>query len=419
MTPAWHPFAGGRRLQHLPGTAPLSLGIRHASDTRTVRRVSSRRSLSDIASQIIHPKKDGFKDEDLQTLARLCGKSKFYLPTEYALESLILPTCFRATAQYLVQHGTETRAIFRTAGSPKVVNAIYDHYCPARGEADMIDTTVSSPNLPAYFNASVHDVAGAFKKFLTGLPGGVLGSLALFDALVAIHSQVYADPEVNRTKQSRLRARLIALAIGTSRSRYRRELICAVFGLLSLIGRAAELAPRENGQGHPLPTSDLMGYRELGDIFGPLLVGDLLDSYTMQLASPADGLILLPISPPTPRSRRARSEQKSKPADTDTDHPRPPLIKVDKMEVASSVAEMVITNWREVVRHMRSIQVLNTSKELRAAGQQTQQQQLRPSASETFAPRQSPEHPPTAESQEKTTQVRTHPGQELHGGDDA
>jgi hypothetical protein len=50
-------------------------------------------------------KKDGFKDKQLTDLVRLCGSSPFYLPTEYAAGALILPTCFRATAQYLIQRG--------------------------------------------------------------------------------------------------------------------------------------------------------------------------------------------------------------------------------------------------------------------------------------------------------------------------
>lgn len=240
-----------------------------------------------------------------------------------------------------------------------------------------------SPNLPAYFKANVHDVASAFKKFLAGLPGGILGSLALFDAFVAIHSQLYADPELNRTKQSKLRARLIALAIGTLKSQYRRELICAVFGLLSLIGRAAETAPREDGSGRPLPTSDLIGYNALGNIFGPLLVGNLLDSYTMKLANPSEGLILLPVSPPS--SRRDRSGRKSKAVD-DT---HPPPIEVDKIQVASRVTEMIITHWREVVRHLKNLGALRTRKDITATEQsQLHMRQLRPSASESFMVRQ-------------------------------
>jgi hypothetical protein len=64
-------------------------------------------SVSDLALQLMNvTKRDSLKDEDLQSLVRICGKSKLYLPSEYSPGSLVLPTCFRATAQYLVQHGT-------------------------------------------------------------------------------------------------------------------------------------------------------------------------------------------------------------------------------------------------------------------------------------------------------------------------
>jgi hypothetical protein len=66
-----------------------------------------KRSLSDLAMNLMAQKKDGFKDEDLQSLVRLCGKNMLYLPPEYAPGALVLPTCLRATAQYLVQHGMQ------------------------------------------------------------------------------------------------------------------------------------------------------------------------------------------------------------------------------------------------------------------------------------------------------------------------
>ena len=132
----------------------------------------------------------------------------------------------------------------------------------------------------------MHDVASAFKKFLAGLPGGILGKAWLFDAFMSIYSQFDAEAELMRTKKSKVRARLIALAIATIASRHHRELICAVLGLLSVIGQAAETAPREDEHGRPLPTSDLMGYGALGIVFGPLLMGDLLDSHDLRPTGP-------------------------------------------------------------------------------------------------------------------------------------
>jgi hypothetical protein len=68
------------------------------------QQMRHRRSISDISLRL-KTKRDKLKDKDLQELVRLCGSSIFYLPAEYAAGSLSVPTCFRATAQYLVQYG--------------------------------------------------------------------------------------------------------------------------------------------------------------------------------------------------------------------------------------------------------------------------------------------------------------------------
>lgn len=240
------------------------------------------------------------------------------------------------------------RGIFRIPGSLRIINAVYDYYCH-ENEDEEVTRTIRCPNLPTHLNANIHDVASAFKRFLGVLPGGILGSLSLFDAFVAIHSQLRGEPEFNRTRQTKLRARLIALAIGTLKSQFRRELICAVFGLLALIGRQAEITPHEDEQGRPLPTSDLMGYNALGIVFGPLLVGDLLAQYTMKVAHPSSGLLLFPLTPPKLKRDRSRKGSKG--------DGLPPSI--DKIKVANEITEMVITHWREVVRHLKSLSVMS------------------------------------------------------------
>jgi hypothetical protein len=81
--------------------------LRRTSSTTSVRHekgLKHRRSISDISLRL-KSKKDTLKDKDLQELVRLCGASILYLPAEYGSGSLTVPTCFRATAQYLVQHG--------------------------------------------------------------------------------------------------------------------------------------------------------------------------------------------------------------------------------------------------------------------------------------------------------------------------
>jgi hypothetical protein len=244
--------------------------------------------------------------------------------------------------------------VFRIPGSVRIINALYAYYC-ADGDVDEISSTISCPNLPSHIRAGTHDVASTFKRLLSGLPGGILGSLPLFDALVAIQSQLNGEAEILKTKQTKLRARLMALAIGTVGSQLRRDLICAVFGLLCLIGRAAEKAPREDEHGRPLPTSDLMGYNALGIVFGPLLVGDLLNSYNMKVANPVSGPALFPVTPPNLRKERRKSKV--------AEDARPPALSIDKIHVANSITEMLITHWREVVRHMRSLGVLRAGRD--------------------------------------------------------
>ncbi len=274
--------------------------------------------------------------------------------------------------------------MFRVPGSHSIVAALYNHYCTTDEQGALVAGTVRCPTLPEHIKCNVHDVASAFKKFVAGLPGGILGSLSIFDALISIQSNLNSIPESTRTRQSKVRARLIALAIATLRSQYRRDLICAVFGLLSMIGRFAEIAPRENKRGQPLPTSDLMGYGPLGIVFGPLLVGDLLEHYTMLLPNPRRGLVLLPISPPKSRKERKKQNKSSEDYSAFNTH-------VDKIQVANSITEMVITHWRDVVRHMKSLNALRTVRSCKSLEVPAPKQQfLRPSASESFALRKPP-----------------------------
>ncbi|KAH8171015.1 CBS domain-containing protein [Sarocladium implicatum] len=331
-----------------------------------------KRSVSDVAHHLAINRRDIPRSLDLQSMVRFSGKSVLYLPTEHAPGAIVLPTCIRATAQYLA-HNALTRGLFRIPGSVKIVNALFDYYCYIEGGAGSLTGTVRCISLPTHIQSSVHDVASTFKKMLSILPGGILGSLAVFDAMVAIHSQLRGDPEFPRTKQTRVRARLIALAIGTIQSQLRRDLVCAVFGLLSLIGRIAEITPREDDNGRALPTADLMGYNALGIVFGPLLVGDLLDQYSMKITNPGSGLMLFPVTP----QKLRRDRRKSKPLD----RVPPAQTNVDKVIVANSIAEMLVTNWRDVVRQMKGLGA-QKRKDVSLASIQTNS--IRPSASEPF-----------------------------------
>ncbi|KAL7808798.1 hypothetical protein V8C44DRAFT_366616 [Trichoderma aethiopicum] len=319
-------------------------------------RAAHKRSVSDLGA-FMRSKPEVPKALDLADIVRLSGKSLLHLPPDYAPCVLNLPTCLRATAHYIAQHA-DTRGLFRIPGAVKVVNTLYDYYCGAREDASEVSGTVLFATLPTHIQYQVQDVASTFKRFLSCLPGGILGSLSLFDAFLAIHSQLKGQPEYPRTKQTRLRARLIALAIGSVQSQFRRELIIAVFGLLSMIGRIGEVAPREDDEGRPLPTHDLMGYNALGIVFGPLLVGDLIDGYTVKETTGESGPTLVPISPK--KQQRCRDRQKTKepkePKDgKDTKDARAAPHDINKAMVAAEIAEMLIANWRDIVRQMFAV----------------------------------------------------------------
>lgn len=172
---------------------------------------------------------------------------------------------------------------------------------------EVVNGTVRSPLLPDHIKYDIHDVATTFKRFLSGLPKGILGSTWIFDAFVNIYGMLDPDPETTRTKMSRVRARLIAFTIASISSKFQRELLSAVFGILCMLGRTAETAPREDQLGRPLPTSDLMGYQALSVTFGPLLIGELLNEYEVRAPpqlSKDDNVVMTGRSPTKSLSKR-------------------------------------------------------------------------------------------------------------------
>lgn len=248
--------------------------------------------------------------------------------------------------------------LFRITGSLKTVNLLYGYY--ACEDSGHVSETARQPNLPSHINHDVHDVATLFKRLLSGISGGVLGSLALFDVLVGIYSQLHESPASAKSSQSKIRSKLIALAIGSIESQFRRELVCSVFGLLALVGRASEVTEgtsasnlrakfdpewRKNG--------DLMRYEALAIIFGPLLVGNLLKDYTMKLTDPKDGLVVRSITPPMPKKEKTKRPK----------HEHELGLNIEKFHIANKVTKMLISNWKETVKHMRSLEMLKPNLE--------------------------------------------------------
>jgi hypothetical protein len=240
-------------------------------------------------------------------------------------------------------------------GSARVVGALLEHYC-ADGKGDVSDV-IRNPDLPAHIRVHEHDVASAFKRLLGAIPGGILGSHAVFDVLASVRIRL----EQRRPADA---SRLIALAIGSIASLHRRDLVCAVFGLLALVGDVAEAAAvQADLDGRPRADHDLMGYQALGVVFGPLLVGGLLQDQLVAAMGGGPGGVGTPNhhAAATPASgRKARARSRARQPETPTATPAAAnnsLALAKRVLETNKVAQMMVAHWREVVLHLNVLGV--------------------------------------------------------------
>lgn len=245
--------------------------------------------------------------------------------------------------------------IFRISGQLSTVNKLYDHYAQPIDAANKepkeptaIPHTVTSALVPSHISHNVHDVAAVFKKFLNAVPGGILGSLSLFNALESIHKEFYANPDTTESHRREARARLIALAISSVTSQHRVSLICAVLGLAAVIGHETQIALDSNIDSDLTPTTELMNYKGLGLVFAPLVIGDLTDGIELPSGGERAGALDLPNSLPKRRkeNRRKTSMPKFPGMSTFLD------MSGARYKLVAGVFEMLLTNWRDVVAQM-------------------------------------------------------------------
>ncbi|KAK2754507.1 hypothetical protein FQN54_006908 [Arachnomyces sp. PD_36] len=284
-----------RRLRSFKSTITL----KQNSGARALRRM---KTIANISSQY---QIGSLKGKPLEALARLGGHSFLNLPPSFAPITLKLPVCIAATAHYIALHGRKMPHIFLDCGDDRVVRKLYDHFAEqvlsAELSKDKIDSTTRGSFLPsdtlsadsAYTpNTStyIHNVATVFKRFLAGLPGGVLGSVELYGTLKRIHDQDFNDEQLNmdpafgdytlngKSASSAVKVKMVALALLALTTDMQLELICAVFGLTSLIAHETErqvAQPHGRMHGDGSTCSGCQGFsnsKTLGEIFGPLLL---------------------------------------------------------------------------------------------------------------------------------------------------
>lgn len=258
----------------------------------------------------------------------------------------------------------KTPGLFQTLGSQNMIESLYNHYASIEGDENTIDQTAQTSKLPMHiiYQCDVHDVASTFKRFLSVLPGGILGELHLFHSLVNVYGHFkditeLDDSELDATKldatkldqsiktKKHCRALLITRAILTVDLKSRRHLICAVFGLLRMVGQNAEAKAAEHRMKGWEPEANSMGYEALGVAFGPLLIGEFL-KYNMPRAHPKGKLVVLPVS--SPKSKKGKGKM--------------PIIDNsgflsldEKKLLAGSIAEMVISHWLDVVLFLKML----------------------------------------------------------------
>ena len=268
--------------------------------------------------------------------------------------------------------GINAPGLFRVSGQTAIVNALYDYYSHQFGNAGSptkVQTTVQPGQLPLHIEYTLPDVASFFKKILNGLPGGLLGSIELFEAIHSIFSRVGPDSVSTDDGVKKLRARLIALAITSVPSPYRFDLIQAVLGLAAYFGNEAESARNAfqsttEQELERKPSSELMGFQSLGVCLGPLLIGDLIDK-TNSPEGASEG---------TPRTS-TESNQKTKKKrlsivqnklEKDADF----TAHLERANLAAKTMQNLLMIWQEIVKELSIITAQNrTAPQVRSTNQ--------------------------------------------------
>jgi hypothetical protein len=215
------------------------------------------------------------------------------------------------------------------------VTRICEHYADlspiGRSQAQQ---TVTVNNYPTKLSQYPHDVASAFKKMIFEVPGGILGSIGLFRALDDIRVKLVPSPDLPVATRNRIKTRMIALAILTCDQDYRAALICSVFGLLAAIAQETEHAIAAGLK----DSHQMMSIEALSVVFAPLLLADEINNAELD----ESGQCLLE-PPESPKRRRMSMFGPNVNA------------QIDRLRRASAVTQMLIQDWRNVARQLRSI----------------------------------------------------------------
>ncbi|KAH8705392.1 hypothetical protein BGW36DRAFT_435214 [Talaromyces proteolyticus] len=227
-------------------------------DTPALRRVKTFTGLSARFYSM-----DSLKGKSLEILSRLGGHSTLTFPGDFSPAVMRLPSCLVSMIDYLKIHAPKARNVFFEPGDSSTAFRIYNHFADqvlsAEREKYTIHSTIRKSGFPAevvgfgneeetFLSRRFHvlPVAWVFKYVLAGIPGGILGSPRLYLTLVDITYKPFPD-EANlhvtgiyglyggTPATSWTRNRAISLAILALTDDLQLDLICAVFGLCTLL----------------------------------------------------------------------------------------------------------------------------------------------------------------------------------------
>jgi len=234
----------------------------------------------------------------------------------------------------------------------------------------LVEETVGHGFLPTEPEHTLADIASLFKKIIMGLPGGLLGSVELFEVLRSILVDQRANLESSEQDTVQLPAKLIALAISSVVSHLRLNLIQAVIGLVAHFGyqgdkfqEAEKVAAEERGERNQ-SRSEVMGSESLSRVFGALLLGDLTDEVEVTNHSPTT----LDTKPPPSNSANQDQEvskkskkQKHVTFPTKSDNDAKLLAHVNRANLMTDIVRSLLLIWQEVVKQLRELNAVSTS----------------------------------------------------------
>ena len=187
----------------------------------------------------------------------------------------------------------------------------------------------------------------------------MLGSVELFEAIRNVTTNLEHDPQLPEPDLAKLKAKMIALAISSVASDYRLYLIQAVLGLVSYLGHEAEKLQAENASSdEDHPSSELMSYRSLGVVLGPLLLGNLTDS---AVHGDGEGHAGTPRMSLEIDSAKKFRKHKRKQSDMKLDQSATLAAFVDRANRTAIVMEQLLLSWPQVVTQLREINSTTTS----------------------------------------------------------